>query len=155
MRIDRPAVVKASTGAISPGTMTFSTSPLPMTAFAPSCAKAAPTMPPMSACDELEGSPKYHVARFQAIAPMSPAKTTVVVTEPASTMPCPIVAATCSEMNAPAKLRRAERATAKRGDMARVETLVAIAFAVSWKPFVKSKASAVTTTITRTMSESI
>jgi hypothetical protein len=37
--------------------------------------------------------------------------------------------------------------TAARGDMARVEMLVAIAFAVSWKPLVKSKASAVATTM--------
>ena len=59
------------------------------------------------------------------------------------------MAATFSEMNAPAKLRTADIATAKRGDIARVETEVAIAFAVSWKPFVKSNASAVTTTITR------
>ena len=45
-----------------------------MTASAPSAANAAPTTPPISACDELDGSPKYHVARFQTIAPMRPAK---------------------------------------------------------------------------------
>ena len=33
-----------------------------------------------------------------------------------------------------------------RGVSARVETLVAIEFAVSWKPFVKSKKSATATT---------
>jgi hypothetical protein len=36
--------------------------------------------------------------------------------------------------------------TAIRGDSARVETDVATAFAVSWKPFVKSNPSATTTT---------
>jgi hypothetical protein len=36
--------------------------------------------------------------------------------------------------------------TAARGDIARVETLVAIEFAVSWNPFVKSKKSATATT---------
>ena len=36
-----------------------------------------------------------------------------------------------------------------RGESARVETLVAIELAVSWKPFVKSKNSATTTTATR------
>ena len=36
-----------------------------------------------------------------------------------------------------------------------VETEVAIEFAVSWNPLVKSKPSAVTTTITRTMSSPI
>ena len=42
-------------------------------------------------------------------------------------------------------------ATALRGEIARVETLVAIEFAVSWKPFVKSKNSATTTTAMRVM----
>ena len=67
-------------------------------------------------------------------------------------MPVAIVAATSSEMNAPTKLRIAAIATARRGDSARVEIDVATAFAVSWKPFVKSNASAVATTIQRTIS---
>ena len=44
--------------------------------------------------------------------------------------------------------------TAARGDIARVDTVVAMAFAVSWKPFVKSNASAVTTTMARMRSPS-
>ena len=68
------------------------------------------------------------------------------------TIPFAIVAATANETNAPAKLRIAARMTAVRGVSARVETLVAIAFAVSWKPFVKSKKSATTTTATRVRS---
>src|SRR6266508_4236959 len=59
-----------------------------------------------------------------------------------------MVAATLIETKAPAKLRTAAKMTAIRGDRARVETLVAIEFAVSWKPFVKSKKSATTTTAT-------
>jgi hypothetical protein len=43
-------------------------------------------------------------------------------------------------------LRTAALATAARGLSARVETLVAIEFAVSWNPFVKSKKRAVATT---------
>ena len=43
--------------------------------------------------------------------------------------------------------------TAILGESARVDTDVATAFAVSWKPFVKSKASAVPTTMTRMTSE--
>ncbi len=39
--------------------------------------------------------------------------------------------------------------TAIRGERARVETDVATAFAVSWKPFVKSNASATATITTR------
>ena len=50
--------------------------------------------------------------------------------------------------NAPMKLRIAELMTAIRGESARVDTLVAIELAVSWKPFVKSKKSAIATTAT-------
>src|SRR3954469_6245392 len=67
-------------------------------------------------------------------------------------MPVAIVAATCSDRNAPTKLRIELSATATRGGIARVETEVATALAVSWKPFVKSNASAVPTTIQRTTS---
>ena len=70
------------------------------------------------------------------------------------TIPLAIVAATSSEMNAPTKFRIAAMLTARRGESARVEIEVATALAVSWKPFVKSNASAVATTIQRTMSES-
>ena len=45
----------------------------------------------------------------------------------------------------------AERPTATLGFRAPVAIDVAIALAVSWKPFVKSKASAVTMTSTRVM----
>ena len=55
-------------------------------------------------------------------------------------------------MNAPAKFRIAASATAVRGASARVEIDVATEFAVSWKPLVKSNASAVKTTMTRMMS---
>ena len=34
-------------------------------------------VPPNSACDELVGSPKYHVIRFQVMAPMRPVRITV------------------------------------------------------------------------------
>src|SRR3954452_23612504 len=149
IRIASAAAENARTGATAAGTSTFSMIPSTLIASAPSATNAAPINPPISAWDELDGNPAHHVARFQAIAPTSPANTTVVVTAPASTIPDPTVAATFSEMNAPAKFRTADIATANRGDIARVDTDVAIAFAVSWNPFVKSNASAVTTTITR------
>src|SRR4051795_5656746 len=154
MRIAIPAAQKGRTGAARRGTITLSMRPWPLTAEGPEATNAAPATPPMSACDELEGSPAHQVARFQAIAPMSPANTTVVVIAPASTMPPATVAATWSEMNAPTKFSVAAMRTAARGDMARVDTVVAIAFAVSWNPFVKSNASAVTTTMTRMRSPS-
>ena len=148
-----PATTSASVGATSAGMMTFSSSPSPYTALAPWAANAAPTTPPIRACELEAGRPKYQVARFQAIAPISPANTISGVIRLASTMPEAIVAATCSDRNAPTKFRVAASATARRGVIARVEIEVATALAVSWKPLVKSKASAVATTIQRMTSE--
>src|SRR3954447_4190309 len=147
-----PAAQNARTGATSAGTMTFSTRPAPLTPFVPSAASMEPTTPPMSACDDDDGSPKYQVSRFQKIAPMSPANTISGVTRSACTMPVAMVAATASDRNAPTKLSVAAMPTATRGLIARVEIDVATAFAVSWKPFVKSNASAVPTTMMRTRS---
>ncbi len=110
-------------------------------------------MPPIRACEDDDGSPSHHVTRFQAIAPIRPANTVRSVIEVESTMPLAIVAATASDRNAPTKFRVAAMITARRGDIARVDTEVAIEFAVSWKPLVKSKASAVPTTIQRMRSE--
>src|SRR3954447_1011112 len=151
--IDAPAAASASTGATSAGTMTFSTSPLQSTAEAPWEAIVAPTIPPIKACEDEDGRPNHQVARFQAIAPIRPANTVSSVIVPASTMPLAIVAATSSDRKAPTKFSVAVIATATRGVIARVDTDVAIAFAVSWKPLVKSKAIAVATTIQRTASE--
>src|SRR4051795_10962875 len=144
-----PATTNASTGAIRAGTITLPSRPPPSIALAPSAANAAPTTPPISACEELDGSPKYQVARFQMIAPMRPAKTIVGVIASAFTMPFATVAATCSEMKAPTKLRIAAIVTAMRGGTARVEIALATTLAVSWKPFVKSNARAAATTMTR------
>ena len=102
----------------------------------------------MSACDELDGRPKYQVTRFQAIAPMRPAKTIVVVID---------VGLDDAVGDRRGDLERDERADEvqdrrharppTRGDIARVEIDVATALAVSWKPLVKSNASAVATTM--------
>jgi hypothetical protein len=43
---------------------------------APALASVAPRMPPISACELLEGMPYHQVIRFQTIAPMSAPKTT-------------------------------------------------------------------------------
>ena len=66
------------------------------------------------------------------------------------TIPLAIVAATLIEMNAPAKFRHAEMITATLGFRAPVAIEVAIALAVSWKPFVKSNANPMMTTRTST-----
>ncbi len=135
-------------GERSPGRTTFSQTPSHWMTSQPAAAIAAPEMPPISAWLELDGSPRNQVTRFQLIAPTRPASTTLSVTASGSTMPVAIVAATAIETNAPAKFRTAASATAVRGVSARVETLVAIALAVSWNPLVKSKKSATATTAT-------
>ena len=63
-------------------------------------------------------------------------------------IPSPTVFATAVVTNAPARFATDAMSTATRGVSARVETDVAIAFAVSWKPFVKSKPSATMTMTT-------
>ena len=106
---------------MSAGTSTFETRPSPITAPPPAATSVAPTTPPISACEELEGSPKYHVIRFQVIAPIRPGEHDLrrVIT-PESTIPFATVAATSSEMNAPTKLRMAaQRDRDARRDRAR------------------------------------
>ncbi len=134
---------------MSDGISTLSLIPPQFTTPQPEAAIAEPIIPPISAWLELEGSPMSHVMRFQVIAPTRPAMTISSVIASWSMMPFAIVAATATETNAPAKLRTAALATATRGLSARVDTLVAIELAVSWKPFVKSKNSAIATTATR------
>ena len=104
----------------------------------------------MRACDDDDGSPAYQVMRFQAMAPSRPAKTTVASTTARSTRPFPIVFATAvpNTKNA-TKLNTPAHTTAAVGDRTRVDTTVAMEFAASWNPLMKSKASA-TSTIART-----
>ncbi len=74
-------------------------------------------------------------------------------------IPLPIVAATLSSPPqstgaAEMKLKKAAQATAMSGESTRVETTVAMEFAASWKPLMKSKASATAmsrTTMARSM----
>src|SRR3954471_9998006 len=115
MRIPIPATTKASTGATSAGTSTLPTRPSQLTSSGPLATSVDPTTPPISACDELEGNPAYQVTRFQTIAPTRPAKITVSVTPPVSTMPLAIVAATDRDRNAPTKLSTDAIPTAARG----------------------------------------
>ena len=109
----------------------------------PLFAIAAPAYPPMRACEELLGSPKYQVIRFHEIAPTRPAKTTVGVTELTSIIPLPIVEATVVPNTRKAtKLKKAAQITASLGDRTRVETMVEIELAASCMPLVKSKTRA-------------
>ncbi len=89
---------------------------------------------------------------FQVIAPIRPAKMIAgkIAAESSSSriMPPEIVLATSVERNAPTRFRMAASRTATLGLSAPVAMGVAIAFAVSWNPFVKSKNSASTMTST-------
>src|SRR2546423_14813377 len=104
-RIDTPATANARTGATIAGMITLPTTPSPSTASAPLAAKAAPTTPPIKAWDELDGRPKYQVTRFQAIAPISPPKTTRGVIRSDFTTSWAPVAATLGEIIAPTKFK--------------------------------------------------
>jgi hypothetical protein len=100
-------------------------------------ARAAPTRPPMSACDDDDGSPKYQVVKFQTIAPSSPAITTTRPWLPSGGVITSLTVLAISwPRKAPAKFITAASSSATRGVNARVETDVAMAFAASWKPLV-------------------
>ena len=127
----------AASGASTAGINTLETTPTPLTASKPAAMTVAPMTPPISACEELDGMPRYHVRTFQKRPPIRPANTTVSVMASASTMPLAIVAATVSDSRAPMKLSTAAIPTAMRGFSAPVAIDVAIALPVSWNPFVK------------------
>ena len=101
-------------------------------------ASAAPTSPPMRACEDDEGRPKYHVIMFHVIAPISAANTITSPPLPSggSMMPEPTVLATSVDSRAPTRFITAASARATRGVSALVETATAMALAASWKPLV-------------------
>ncbi len=137
----------ATTGAATAGMRTLVTIVEPFTADQPADMTAAPMRPPKSAWEELDGSPSSQVSRFHRMAPTSAAKITSVRMPSSLMIPPEIVLATSTDRNAPTRLSTADMATAVLGLSAPVEMVVAIAFAVSWKPFVKSNTRAVTTTM--------
>src|SRR5712691_11718112 len=89
--------------------------------------------------------------RFQPMAPMRPANTTPTVRTPAlgsTTSLAMVVATLVPNTRKAAKLKNAAHITAYWGRSTRVATTVAIELAESWKPLVKSNASASTMTKT-------
>src|SRR5918997_1813249 len=141
-------MTSATTGERTAGRMTLFSTVEKLTAPDPAATHVAPIRPPNSACDELDGSPSSQVNRFHTIAPTRPAKITTGSMSASSTSPPEIVFATWIDRNAPITFRTPASATAVLGRKAPVAIDVAIALAVSWKPFVKSKTNAVTTTTT-------
>ena len=87
--------------------------------------------------------PSPQVMTFQTIAPISAPKITRGSMTETSTMPVPMVCATCRPKNRKAmKLKKAAQATAYCGRSTRVETMVAMELAASCRPLRKSKSSA-------------
>ena len=70
----------ARIAATTAGMSTLDTTPFQITPCAPTAAIVAPTMPPISACEELEGIPSSQVSRFQTMPPTRPANTSSSVT---------------------------------------------------------------------------
>ena len=105
---------------------------------------AEPAYPPMSACEELEGIPTDHVMMFQRIAPSNAPRITFGSTILCSIIPPPTAFATATPpVNRAAKLKKAAHTTAARGLRTRVPTIVAMEFAESWKPLLKSNRKAI------------
>ena len=148
-RVASIAARPATSGAAIAGSRTLVTTVEPFTDDQPADMTAAPIRPPNSAWEELEGRPRSQVSRFHRMAPTSAAKITSVRMPSSLMMPPEIVLATSTERNAPTRFSTADMATAVLGFRAPVEMVVAIALAVSWKPFVKSNTRAVTITIPR------
>src|SRR3954453_12884986 len=143
------AIRAATSGARTAGRTILFRTVVKLMAAAPPATHAAPMRPPKSACDELDGSPRYQVTRFHRMAPTSPAKMTTGLISFSSTSPPEMVLATCTDRHAPTRFRHAATATAVRGRKAPVAIDVAMALAVSWKPLVKSKTTAESPTAPR------
>ena len=169
--VPKVATKIAMTGEIRLGTTTLPTtpssfvpSPTQLTPAMPMPAIVAPTRPPNRAWDELEGSPFIQVKMFHRMPPTSPASRIISSGVPPSLtnsgrgVPSGFwilmtalvtVNATLTDRKAPTRFSEAHSMTAARGRSAFVAILVAIAFAVSWKPLVKSNARAVMMTRTK------
>ena len=131
---------------MSAGSTTLDSTTPKLMPLSPTPTSVAPMSPPNRACEELDGNPSSQVSMFQVIAPMRPAKMSegmrCAVLESSWMMPPETVAATSVDRNAPTRFSPAASMTAVRGLSAPVAIGVAMAFAVSWNPLVKSKKSA-------------
>src|SRR5882757_2479520 len=142
------ATTPATTGDSTRGSSTLLATLENWMASDPAYTQVAPISPPNSACEELDGRLSSQVSRFQTIAPSSPPKITTGVILASFTRPPEIVLATATERKAPTRFRAPASRTATLGRNAPVAIEVAIAFAVSWKPLVKSNTRAVMITAT-------
>src|SRR5512146_937651 len=100
-------------------------------------AMPAPSRPPMSAWDELEGMPKYQVSTFQATADASAATTSAIdslgLGGRLSTWAPMVVATATPKRKGPRNSATAVIVSACRGESARDEIIVATMLELSWK----------------------
>ena len=121
------------------------------TASTPYATTPIPTSAPMSACDELDGSPRRQVIRFQMIAPISaamimPSAHAVLRRhQPADGVGHVRMQDLDGDQRADEVEDRRQTRPRCAGPSARVLIEVATALAVSWNPLVKSNPSAITT----------
>ena len=129
-------------GEATSASITTPTVPQP-TASNPSATTAAPTSPPMSACVELDGSPRHHERTFQTSAPLTPAPTTATTWSAGTSTTLATVSATAApRTNGPSSVKSAATRRAAPGAAERVATRVATASAASCTPLVKLNAVA-------------
>ena len=127
---------------------TILTTPATTIELIPELAVAAPTNPPTRVCDELDGNPHHHVAKFHPIAATSAAAITVRFITSELITPVPMVVATLrGKIRKATKLKVAANKTAEKGDNTFVDTIVAIELAESWNPLIKSNIITNPTTI--------
>src|SRR5690606_23407841 len=150
--ITRKPATKPSTGEDPIGTITFHSTPalrslgsagsdqMTTSKLLAAAASAAPSRPPISACEDEDGRPNHQVIRFQVIPPISAHRISCEPTSitPASISPDEIVLATAVPASAPIRFIDAARPTACIGESTLVATTVAIELAVSWKPLMYS-----------------
>lgn len=98
----------------------------------PKPVSAAPTNPPINACEELEGMASHQVIKFHTMAASKAAKAVGTVTASSLTTSVPMVVATATpKRNGPIKLVIADMVKATRGDMALEAITVATTLALS------------------------
>ena len=119
----------------------------------PAWAMPAPASPAIKLWLPLTGIPKRDATNTHVAAAATPPATVSRVIASGLTTPVPTTLATAVPEIAPTKFIPAAMMTAARGDITRVDTTVAIAFAESLKPLAKSKATAINMTIIRNASD--
>ena len=114
----------------------------------PKTNQTGPIKPPINACETLIGNPKCVQKYTHNTAPINADKIRYGFTIAGSTMPFPIVFATCiPNIKTAEKFQKAAQKTAAVGESTFVETIVAIEFAASFIPLRKSNSSAKITPI--------